>query len=335
MMKKIILFNFVMLLSSVLFSQETRTDSLISNDPCVIDKNLFKCRLNNDSVYRSMIIDSSLILSKCHEMSQVIFWRSIMNLHEDSAIMNEKDSRFIMDKIPISFFKQLSDSAKENYKDSLRMTYGFPDTSRVLFSTGKKFFYKFENLLPSIDTSIAIFTENGVDPWYAQSILLIESPAKLQKSTAGAYGPFQLMKGVAKKYGLVVNGYVDERRDLKRSAYAASQLIKRICIPSARTMMDTLGITYNECDIWFRLLVMHVYHAGAGNVKAALEVIKPTSGGLDLIKQLWITDAAKFKNSSQNYSQVILAAQFEFISMVVEEYQSQILEKEENIMPQK
>jgi hypothetical protein len=56
------------------------------------------------------------------------------------------------------------------------------------------------------------------------------------------------------------------------------------------------------------MLVMHIYHAGAGNVIAALDQINPTEGGMGLIQQLWQTEAAGFKNASQNYSQIALAA---------------------------
>lgn len=284
--------------------------------PCDCHKQIVEIKLSNDTLIRKLILDSNLFYEKWDELNQVYFWRQLMNLHEDSALLSEKQTRTIVDKVHSSFYEHLGDSAKEYYRDSLRASFGFSDSSRILYSTGKQFFYQFERALPLIDTSISIFIENGVDPWYAQSILLIESPNKIQKSNVGAYGPFQLMKGVAKKYGLNVSGYNDERKDLVRSAYAASQLLKKICIPSARKMLDTLGIPYNECDIWFRLLVMHNYHAGAGNVRAALRVLCPNSGGVDLLKNLWLTEAAGFRNASQNYSQVLLAAQVEFIKMI-------------------
>jgi len=64
-----------------------------------------------------------------------------------------------------------------------------------------------------------------------------------------------------------------------------------------------------ESDLWFRLLVMHVYHAGAGNVKAVLIRINPKEGqfAVDFF-QLWQTEAGKFRNASQNYSQVLITA---------------------------
>jgi hypothetical protein len=105
---------------------------------------------------------------------------------------------------------------------------------------------------------------------------------------------------------------MDERSDFDRSAYAASCLIKKICIPKTRQILDSLGITnYKENELWFRLLVMHSYHAGAGNVKKALFSFRPTQGNMNLIYTLWHTETNKFRSASQNYSQLVLAAMLE------------------------
>lgn len=289
----------------------------ISPKPC-FSENIIVCfRLHGDSVNRRMVLDSTLFYEGWYNYSNVNYWRTLMKLGEDSAIMSEKGTRRILDKITVRFYESLGDSAKSRYKDSLRRMYGLSDSTRILYSCGKSFFYRYENSLPLIDTSISVFLENGVDPWFAQAILIIESPNKIQKSNAGAYGPFQLMKGVARKYGLAVNKHVDERTDLKRSAYAAAMLLKKSCIPHARRMLDSLGVSYNECDLWFRLLVMHNYHAGAGNVRAVLGEICPNTGGQQLIRLMWVTTAGNFLNASQNYSQVLIAAQIEFLDRIV------------------
>ena len=97
------------------------------------------------------------------------------------------------------------------------------------------------------------FHSNSVDPWYAQSILLIESPAQLKYSSVGAYGPFQIMKRVARTMGLTVNRYVDERKDFKKSALAASELLKTICIPQARRILCEMDDIDPEGDeLWFK-----------------------------------------------------------------------------------
>jgi hypothetical protein len=205
-----------------------------------------------------------------------------------------------------------SDELKKCYRDSIRISLNLDSSERILLTSGKSFFYDFDKTYQNFHKGINCFIENGVDPWYAQAILLIESPNKLQKSNAGAYGPFQLMKGVAKLFGLTVNKQLDERADFDRSAFAASSLIKRVCIPNAKKILDSLGIKeYKENELWFRMMVMHCYHAGSGNVQKAVFTFTPTKGDISLIYSLWHAQTRSFKSASQNYSQLILAAMLE------------------------
>lgn len=248
----------------------------------------------------------------CDTLSNVKFWRSIMKLHKDSALFNRPENRQVICKANINEWNGLSEERKARFKDSVRLANCLTDSSRILMTNGKSFFYDFDKASANFHRGINDFIANGVDPWYAQAILLIESPNKLQKSNAGAYGSFQLMKDVARLFGLKVNKHMDERADFDRSAYAASSLIKKICIPKTRQILDSLGITnYNENELWFRLLVMHSYHAGAGNVKKALKTFNPTTGDMNLIYALWHAETKQFRSASQNYSQLVLAAMFE------------------------
>ncbi len=250
------------------------------------------------------------------KLAQPIFWQEIMSLSPDSCIINIASSRVIIDKMKMSDWKSQTDEEKDNYRDSIRVKYGLPSDARIFVTTGKSDFYQFEKVLPSLQKGIEEFEKNGVDPWYAQAILLIESPGHLAKSNVGAYGPFQLMPAVARAQGLTVNRSKDERKDFDRSAYGASQLIKNICIPEAKRILDAKGITYKDDEIWFRLFVLHVYHAGALNVEAVINKINPKEGGQALITAMWQNTAAKFKNSSQNYSQLALASQMMVAKMI-------------------
>jgi hypothetical protein len=248
----------------------------------------------------------------CDTMPNVKFWRNIMKLHKDSGLFNTPLNRNILSKAHVKNWEKLDLSQKSCFKDSLRNWYCLPDSERILLTNGKSFFYDFEKAASNFDKGINDFIANEVDPWYAQAILMIESPNKLQKSNVGAYGPFQLMKDVARLFGLKVNKHIDERADFDRSAYAASSLIKKICIPKTKQILDSLGIrNYKENELWFRLLVMHSYHAGAGNVKKALFSFKPREGNMNLIYTLWRTETKQFKSASQNYSQLVLAAMLE------------------------
>ena len=126
------------------------------------------------------------------------------------------------------------------------------------------------------------------------------------------------MPSVARAQGLTVTKTIDDRKDFDLSAKGSARLISRICIPEAKKILDAHNLTYNESDLWFRLFVMHVYHAGAMNVKAVVDKINPTVGSQDLIKQMWQTSAASFGNSSQNYTQLVLASQLILDEMVSE-----------------
>jgi len=246
------------------------------------------------------------------KLPNVLFWRKIMNLHKDSCILNIHSNRTIIATMHASSWYGSTEQVKHSILDSLKKLYGIIDSPRIVGTMGKSFFYAFEKISEKIPQGILAFENNGLDGWYAKAILLIESPNQLQKSNAGAYGPFQLMPGVARNYGLKVNKHVDERADFNRSAYAASELIKTICIPYARQMLSARSINFNENDLWFKLFVMHLYNAGAGNVQLALNAIPQPGVGIELIKQLWNTSAGRFKSASQNYSQIILAAFLEY-----------------------
>ncbi len=258
------------------------------------------------------IFDKSLYMMRVDTLPQVKFWRSIMNLHEDTAILSFASNRQLIQKTSIKDWNLKSEAEKKAFRDSVRNCLNLDTTNRIVITNGKKFFYDFDKTSQNFQKGIHCFVENNVDPWFAQAILLIESPNKLQKSNAGAYGSFQLMKDVARLFGLKVNKHIDERANFERSAFAASSLLKKICIPKTRQMLDSLGITnVNEEELWFRLLVMHVYHAGSYNVQKVLFTINPKAGNMDLIYNLWQTSVGRFKSASQNYSQLVLAAMLE------------------------
>lgn len=265
------------------------------------------------------INDAQLYSEGWQELPQAKFWQQIMNLRPDSAIVSIAANRKVLDKISVKEWNKLNDVQHNLYRDSIRKINNIADSINVLITAGKKDFYEFKKVMPTISRSIEVFKKNGVDPWYAQAILLIESPGKMNtKSGVGANGPFQLMKSVARNQGLIVNKTIDERTDIEKSAYGASRLLSRICIPYTRAMLDSAHVSYNETDLWFRLLVLHSYHAGAGNVAGVIRKINPCEGGMQLIQTVWQTTYGGFKNASQNYSQLALAAFCNFDQLVMQ-----------------
>ena len=241
---------------------------------------------------------------------KTVFWRTIMNTDHDSVLFYSFPNRRILGKLPYDDFSKSGETQQaatlEKFSSEL-----LEGEEKVSYMRGRNHFYDVPAVVPQIDRAVKIFEQQNVDPFYAQAILLIESPGKLAKSSVGAFGPFQLMKSVARQYGLKVNAQVDERSDFNKSAIAASKLISRICIPYTNAMLRKRNIAWCETDLWYRLLVLHVYHAGAGNVAKAIDKIEPEVGSINLIKTLWKTNAGGFQNASQNYSQVAIASLIE------------------------
>lgn len=278
-----------------------------------------KIEVKKGNEQNTIISANNIIAEGWADLAQPKFWKQIMTLSPDSCLINIAQTREIITRMSVAAWNLKSDEAKDKYRDSIREARGLDKEARIFFTTGKNDFYQFKKVYPTLSEGITEFESHGVDPWYAQAILLIESPGQLKKSRAGAYGPFQLMPKIARAQGLIVNRSIDEREDFKRSAYGSAKLISRICIPEAKRILNDHGITYNESDLWFRLFVLHVYHAGGLNVGAVVKKIDPVKGNKELIQAMWINTAANFGNNSQNYSQLALASQLILHEMVYED----------------
>lgn len=301
---KQLIVTFVLLSSNLLFGQEN-----------IYSYNLIEAMNFNNENYR-FVQNKDLYNEKWDALPQPYFWRTLMNMPNDSALVNVSFNRQIIKQVAIKDWNKLSDDYKNCFRDSVRNYYNYPPETRIFVTSGKKFFYDFETVIPEIEKGIDVFVRNNVDPFYAQAILLIESPNKLQKSNTGAYGSFQLMRGVALQMGLKVNKFTDEREDFEKSAWAAAKLIRTICIPETNRILNEKCIAYNGTELWYKLLVLHSYHAGSGNVKKVIDVINPTEGSIELITTLWQTEAGGFRNASQNYSQLILASFLELDKII-------------------
>lgn len=279
--------------------------------------------VKNDAAEHAVVGLSSIYEGEWDCLPQPLFWKEIMLLSPDSCLINVADDRLILERKLFDDWISQTEPQKKLYKDSLRKVYNLDLNTQINVTTGKNDFYRFHDVYPSLARGKKAFESHGVDPWFAQAILLIESPGQLAKSHVGAYGAFQLMPSVARAQGLVVTKYVDERADFDKSAMGSARLISRICIPEAKKILNAHNLKYQETDMWFRLFVLHVYHAGAMNVKAVVDKINPTHGGQELITAMWRTKAASFGNSSQNYTQLALASHLVLSDIVDQKLLSQ------------
>jgi hypothetical protein len=293
--------------------------TFIVNSQDIANWDAEKIEVHQNSNVHTFMDASAIFRDRWDQLPQPQFWKKIMVLAPDSCLINVAATRQVLLKMSMKEWSKQSETDKSRFKDSLRQIHNLEPDCPINVTTGKNDFYRFKDVYPSLSKGIAAFEKNHVDPWYAQAILLIESPGQLKKSSAGAYGAFQLMPGVARAQGLTVNSQKDERKDFERSAYAASRLLKKVCIPEAKRILNQFQFTYKETDLWFRLLVLHVYHAGSLNVQAVLQKIQPSQGSQELIRNMWLTSAAGFGNNSQNYTQLALASQLILHEMIYEQ----------------
>ena len=272
------------------------------------ESQLFDICSNRDSSAYTIVDVEDLFLERWDTLAQPIFWKKIMKLSPDTCIINIAESREILCYESTELWSGQSSDQKLAYKDSLKLLYCLDHETKIFVTSGKKDFYLVNKTMPSISKAVNVFDACKVDPWYAQAILLIESPKKLEYSNAGAYGPFQLMKSVARAHGLVVNKTTDERKDFEKSAKAAASLLSKVCVPEAKRILNSLQVEFSEDKLWFKLLVLHIYHAGAGNVEGLLKQQETPLSGKNLITWIWKNEWGGFKNASQNYTQVAIAA---------------------------
>ncbi len=297
-----------------------RIDSVIIhkvyNDDSIFFNTYVEFSVNSDTLKYNLVHDSSLYSDGWDTLPQPLFWNNIINLEPDTAIATIAKTRHIIEGIYSADYDSLTKEEKKAYKDSLRIIQKLGTDEKVYVTFGRKELYELEQVIPQIDTAIKIFIENSTDPFYAQAVIAIESPNRLEYSWAGAYGPFQLMKGIGLKYGLLINDTIDERADLQKSAKITAKYFNDFCIPMVKALLKSKKITFKESDLWFKLLVLHTYHAGYGNVRGVINKINPKEGGRHIIQEMWQTEYRSFKNASQNYSQVALAALIQLDSLI-------------------
>ncbi len=273
--------------------------------------------LNRDSVFviqrdsfhfLSIEKDSAsndLIYSK-----NVAFWKKDILLSADSFLVVNQHDREVFDVVHKNSVHKIE---KGKNLTSLGRIYAFkydvPQNIKIKFVRGRKDFFNYSVIGPKLKEAHRVFLQVGADPIIAQLLLLIESPNNHKGvSHSGAAGHFQIMPSVARKYGLRVGGKYDERHNFVRSSYAAARLVKEYCVPQAKRILTQNNITIEEDALWFKLVVLHIYNAGAGTVSRAVRHLDHVENGNQLIKTLWKTNVGAFQNSSQNYTQVCLAS---------------------------
>ena len=116
---------------------------------------------------------------------------------------------------------------------------------------------------PYFDMMDQVLQQHGV-PSQLKYLSVVESGLKKNAvSWAAAVGPWQFMPATAKRYGLKISKYGDERLDYRKSTHAAARMLTEL---------------YDEYGDW--LLVIAAYNCGPGNVNKAIR----NSGSRDFWK---------------------------------------------------
>ena len=90
-------------------------------------KNLDNSSLDN---YR-FIQNKSLYDEKWDTLAQPTFWRTLMRMDEDSALLNIGASRQIITKVAVKEWSALQEERKNAIRDSIRTHYGLSADARI------------------------------------------------------------------------------------------------------------------------------------------------------------------------------------------------------------
>lgn len=136
--------------------------------------------------------------------------------------------------------------------------------------------------LPSMKSTLR---EEGVPPEFAYGVPIVESGYSLHATShAGAVGPWQFILGTGKRYGLRIDGYVDERRDPEKATRAAARYLRDL---------------YDRFGDWH--LALAAYNTGEGNI----ERIKARKGCEDFWE---MRDRGFLPSETSEYVPKVLAA---------------------------
>lgn len=137
---------------------------------------------------------------------------------------------------------------------------------------------------PYFDMIDGVLTQHGV-PKELKYLAVIESGLKVNAiSWAGAVGPWALMPGTARMYGMKVSRTIDERTDYVKSTHVAARLLKDL---------------YKQYGDW--LLVIAAYNGGPGNVNKAIRNSKS--------KDFWVLQH-HLPNESKNHVKKFISTHY-------------------------
>ena len=229
------------------------------------------------------------------QQPQITADTTINEIKEDEAIEDVLKKRTPPPKEKVIYFSQVTKYgfknlfSKYNYNPTLPYTMQVnPNAESFMqdyLNAHSKSLLQMKNWgQPYFNLIDNILSQYGL-PRELKYVAVIESNLKTgATSWVGAAGPWQFMPETARQYGLVVNGFVDERRDYVKSTHAA-----------ARYLLNSYKVYHD----W--LLVLASYNGGLGNVNKAIR----TSGS----KNFWSLQYY-LPGESRNYVKKFIATHY-------------------------
>lgn len=218
--------------------------------------------------YRVLVLMAGIVLVSGSLFAQI-------NTSLDSAKPDEKKEDALIDEVvksrelpkkeKVEYFNQVTRYGFKNLFSNYSYNASLPYTAQInpnaeIFIQGymkkhsgyltrmKEWGQPYFNLIESV------LQQYGL-PRELKYIAVIESNLNTgATSHVGAGGPWQFMPYTAREYGLVVNSFVDERRDYFKSSHAAARYLLSL---------------YKDLHDW--LLVMAAYNGGPGRVYNAIK----------------------------------------------------------------
>ena len=107
-----------------------------------------------DSSFAYFVRNHQLFNESWDTLAQPNFWKIVMATHEDSCIVNVASTRQVLFSTSYTNYKKKSTAQKSLYKDSIRKAYCLDYSTKIYLTSGKRAFYDFEKVMPSISKGV-------------------------------------------------------------------------------------------------------------------------------------------------------------------------------------